>query len=127
MFVFDTNILIYYAAGEERVVSFLNEHQHSIFYIPSIVAAEFLSYPLITESSVNAFREFVYQTTMINLDFSLAEHAAVLRRTHRVKLMDAVVAATALAINATLVTRNTRDFKKISELRILNPFENTPQ
>jgi predicted nucleic acid-binding protein len=125
MFVFDTNTLIYYAAGEERVVSFLNEHQRSIFYIPSIVAAEFLSYPLITESSVNVFREFVYQTTMINLDFSLAEYAAALRRIYGVKLMDAIVAATALAANATLITRNIRDFKKIPELRTYNPFEDS--
>jgi len=62
MYVLDTNILVYHAAGEEAVATFFNEHQNDIFYMPSVVAAEFLSYPLITESAVHAFKSFVSQT-----------------------------------------------------------------
>lgn len=120
MWVLDTNILVYHAAGEDAAVAFFDEHQRDIFYIPSIVVAEFLSYPLTTESSARAFKEFVSQTIIVNLDFAIAERAAEVRRTHRIKLMDAMVAATALTTGAVLVTKNTRDFKKVAGLRLFD-------
>ncbi len=59
-------------------------------------------------------------TIIVNLDFALAELAAEMRRKYRVKLIDAIVAATALTTNATLVTKNTRDFKRISGLQLFD-------
>ncbi len=47
----------------------------------------------------------------------------VLRLRRRMTLDDALVAATALVHNLTLVTRNTKDFAWISKLQLLNPFE----
>ena len=47
MFTFDTNILIYYADGDEKISAFLEKHENEIFYLPTIVVAEFLSYPLL--------------------------------------------------------------------------------
>jgi predicted nucleic acid-binding protein len=38
-------------------------------------------------------------------------------------LPDAIIAATALAENFVLVTRNTDDFKNIAGLELLNPWE----
>ncbi len=40
----------------------------------------------------------------------------------KIKLIDATVAATAIINSLSLVTRNTNDFKGISELKIINPF-----
>jgi predicted nucleic acid-binding protein len=115
MFI-DTNIIIYYAAGDATIAAFLSEHKEDIFYLPSIVAAEFLSFPLIDEQSATLFRLFAQQTIIVNLDFPIAETAARLRKTYRIKLADAVIAAIALAVNSTLLTRNVRDFKRITEL-----------
>jgi predicted nucleic acid-binding protein len=56
----------------------------------------------------------------VSLDFAIAEQAATLRRTHRTKLADSIIAATALVIRAPLLTRNTRDFKRITELKIVD-------
>ena len=120
MWVLDTNILIYHAAGEEDIAAFLDVHKNGIFYVPSIVIAEFLSYPLITESSARAFKEFVRQTIIVNLDFAIAELAAEVRKKYRVKLKDAVVAATTFITNATLLTKNTRDFRKIEGLKLFD-------
>ena len=121
MFLLDTNILIHYAAGELMVVDFLKSHDNTIFYLPSIVAIEFLSYPKITPEAVFAFQRFAHQTIMVNLDFPIAERAAEIRRKHSLKLADAVIAASALATNSTLVTRNVRDFKKVTGLSTFSP------
>lgn len=120
MWVLDTNILVYHAAGDETTVAFFDEHKSDVFYVPSIVVAEFLSYPLITEAAIRAFKSFTSQTIIVNLDFSIAEFAAELRRMYRVKLIDAVVAATALTASATLVTKNIRDFRNINGLKLFD-------
>ena len=119
MFVIDTNILIYYAAGEPAVVSFFEENKNKIFYIPTIVVAEFLSYSLITPSTAAIFKKFTEQTVIVNLDMPIAELAADIRKLHTVKLADAVIAASAIITRSSLVTRNGKDFKKISELEIV--------
>mgnify|MGYP001774296200 CR=1 FL=1 len=118
MFVLDTNIIIYYAGGDKKVVAFMEEKKGAIFYLPSIVVVEFLSYPLINEETIAKFRSFVYQTIVINLDLRIAELAAELRRKYKIKLADAVIAASAISTNSFLVTRNVYDFKKIKELNL---------
>ena len=46
----------------------------------------------------------------MDVDSDVAERAAILRRTHRIKLPDALIWATAQAYDLVLVTRNTKDF-----------------
>lgn len=121
MFTLDTNVLIYFAAGDIEISNFLAEHRSQIFYIPSIVVAEFLSYPLMTTDAAGRFQNFIHQTILINLDYTIAAAAAGIRRTHRLALADAVIAASTLSTNSSLVTRNVHDFRKIKGLTIISP------
>jgi predicted nucleic acid-binding protein len=45
-----------------------------------------------------------------------------IRRNQKIKLPDAVIAATAMIHNYTLISRNDEDFRHISGLKYLNPF-----
>jgi predicted nucleic acid-binding protein len=45
-----------------------------------------------------------------------------LTRQYKIKIPDAIIAATTLSQNGCLVTRNVDDFKGISSLNIKNPF-----
>ena len=121
MLTLDTNILIYYSVGDKKIVDFLNSRRREMVYLPSIVAVEFLSYPLITPRDAVLFRSFVSQIIMTNLDFLIAESAADLKRNYKMRLADSVIAASALLTHSTLVTRNVRDFEKIKELDIISP------
>jgi len=49
----------------------------------------------------------------------IAEKTYLLRREHRIKLPDAIIAATALANQFTLITRNTTDFWNIKGLTFI--------
>ena len=119
MLVLDTNILIYESAGDPKIAAFLDMHSNDIVYIPTVVALEFLSYPLITQVSEEKFKNFLKQTVIVSLDLLIAETAAQLKRNYKLKLADTVVAASALITGASLITRNTRDFKKIKNLKLI--------
>jgi predicted nucleic acid-binding protein len=60
---------------------------------------------------------------VIELEQPIKLKTAELRKTHKIKLPDAIIAASALIYNLTLITRNTNDFKKIEGLKVVNPFE----
>src|SRR3989344_8160098 len=116
MFTLDTNILIYYSEGDKEVASFLNTNRSKLFYIPTIVATEFLSHPSIQPETITQFKLFLTQTLPIGLDLFLAEQAAGIRRLYGLKLADSIIAASTILTNSTLVTRNIKDFKKIPNL-----------
>ncbi len=52
------------------------------------------------------------------VDAIVAERAGQIRRTHGLRLPDALIAATALEHGLTLVTRNRRGFEDVSDLRL---------
>ena len=57
----------------------------------------------------------------IPLDRNIAEMAGRFRRDRMVRIADALIGATALEYDLTLVTRNVRDFRSIPDLRIRSP------
>jgi predicted nucleic acid-binding protein len=56
----------------------------------------------------------------IALDTDIAESAARLRASLRLKLADAIQAASALAINAAALVTHDRDFSRVRALRIIS-------
>jgi predicted nucleic acid-binding protein len=46
-----------------------------------------------------------------------------LRKNHRIKLPDAIIAATALVYGLTVISRNITDFKSINGITCINPWE----
>jgi predicted nucleic acid-binding protein len=59
---------------------------------------------------VEPTRYFLEGFSVIALDDGIARQAVELRRTHRVKLPDAVIWATARTTKRLFITRDTRDF-----------------
>ena len=57
-----------------------------------------------------ATRAFLAGFAQVPLDRAVAEAAVRLRRDRRIRLPDAIIAASAAVAGAALVTRNTRDF-----------------
>jgi predicted nucleic acid-binding protein len=58
---------------------------------------------------------------IVEVPVDLAEAAGRLRRTTRIALPDALIAATALSLRAPLVTRNKRYFQRVKGLRVRTP------
>lgn len=65
-----------------------------------------------------AARAILEPLTEIGVDRGIAERAGRLRRNHGLALPDALIAATAIEAGLALITRNHRDFERVSRLRV---------
>lgn len=124
--VFDSNILIYHINGQLDAA--MEQALYGCFeqpaYISTITAMEVLSWPGHSDESVEMTAAFLDVFDEIAIDTEIKDVAIKIRRNYRLKLPDAIIAATALHLGLPLVTRNVKDFKDVPELRLINPFGN---
>lgn len=79
-----------------------------------------------TPEGMQKLEAFLNTARMFYVDDRVAQQTIILRKTYRkLKLGDAIIAATALVQDFTLLTRNRDDFKNIAGLQIQNPHELT--
>ncbi len=89
--------------------------------ISTITMAEVLTGPLRSgnEPLARRYRQLLETWQVVPLDADIAESAARLRASLKLKLPDAVQAASALAIGADALVTHDRDFARMSSLRVL--------
>ena len=92
------------------------------FAVTTITIAEVLTGPFkrATMNSHRRYRAILKSWRTIALDTEIAESAARLRASCRLKLADAVQAASALAINADALVTHDRDFSRVRWLHIIS-------
>ena len=92
------------------------------FAVTTITIAEVLTGPLQArdEALARRYRAILESWQPVELNVSIAESAARLRASLRLKLADAVLAASALAINATALVTHDRYFSRLKSLRIIS-------
>lgn len=92
------------------------------FAVTTITVAEVLMGPLqaADEALARRYRAVLESWQPVALDVDIAESAARLRASLRLKLADAVQAASALAINAAALVTHDRDFSRVRALRIIS-------
>ncbi|MGV8093282.1 MAG: type II toxin-antitoxin system VapC family toxin [Mangrovibacterium sp.] len=66
--------------------------------------------------------DFVNCSNIYPMDDTIVDKTIEVRSLYKIKLPDAVIAATALITKLTVITRNTKDFDKIKGLKVLNPY-----
>jgi len=105
--VFDTNILIDALNGVAQADTEYSRYERVL--ISRITWMEVLVGAEGDDAQLRDFLETHFET--VPLDLVVAENAVQLRRSYHIRLPDAIIWATAKAYEATLVTRNTKDFK----------------
>ena len=120
MYVLDTNILIYHLNGSTRATEFLRNRAASDCYLSAITVGELLSFDQLDAMALQAIEQLISQFGTLPVDASVARLAAEIRRVVKVSLPDALIAATAIRMNFTLVTENLKDFRRIPNLSLTN-------
>ena len=130
MLVLDSNTISYYFRGDPQVVPRLQALRPADLGVPAIVEYE-LRYGLMrlptTEAAprLAALALFLMPLQVLPFDAECAAHAARIRAELEavgtpIGPHDTLIAATALRHQATLVTRNVREFSRVPGLQWLN-------
>ena len=123
-YLIDTNVAIEYI-GEallEKDLTMLDGIIDEQFYISVINKIELLGFSDITEIEELKFQELINAADILDLDGDIVNRTIELRKKYKIKLPDAIIAATALENELTIITHNTKDFNKIEGLAVLNPY-----
>ena len=120
MILLDTNIVIYLHGGqlEDKVNT---ELRSSSLDTCNIIIAEVLGYNFADSEDAKYFENLFSTMNNYMLDTEVTNKVIELRKTTKIKLPDAIIAATALVSDLVLWTHNTDDFKDIPKLRLFDP------
>jgi len=91
--------------------------------ISFITQIELLAWKNQQESSLLVYKQFIKGSKILYINEIIINQAIEIRKKTNVKLPDAIIAATALCYNFTLISDNDKDFTKITDfgLNYLNP------
>jgi predicted nucleic acid-binding protein len=120
-YLIDTNVVIDFFGGRlsENAHSFVISVHTSLSVITQI---ELFSKSVIPEEEINLLTEYISIADIYNhLSNDIVDHAINIRKEYKIKVPDAIIAATAITNNLTLISRNSKDFSKIKELKFLDP------
>ena len=122
-YLIDSNVIIDYTALRlpENGSDFVEQIFNSDFLISVVVKIEVLGFDDLP-NKLMGMEEFIGLASVFPLDEPITRQAIILRRKYKkLKLGDAIIAATALIHDLVLVTRNFSDFKNIASLQVVDP------
>ena len=120
-YLLDTNAIVSLLQGNQALATTLN--QADWVGISIISELEFLSFPALSLADEHLFQNFKQRIDVVGLttqDQNLVGLCLQLRKAKTLKLPDAIVAASAIAQSAILVTEDS-DFSKLPGLQIVKP------
>lgn len=128
MYALDTNTVLDYFRGKGNVAANLLAVPPREVALPAIVAYEAWVGVLGSQNAKRRqaqYEQFLATVEILPFDLPVGRRAAELRlalepRGEGIGPMDTLIAATALAHNATLVTRNLREFKRVPGLQLVD-------
>ena len=114
----DTNAVITLLKGNDHIEQKLTTAGWIGLSVISIL--EFLAYPLLSSNDRTLLKKLINRVEVIGIvnDFNTLEHIASFKKRTRLKLPDAIIAATAMQQQAILIT-NDKHFTSISSLQTI--------
>lgn len=123
-FLIDTNIAIYFLDGHLPASSLplmsrvINQESN----ISVITKIELLGWKFPNPNKFDITSAFIDYSNIFPLSEDIVAKTIEIRQQYKIKLPDAIIAATAIVFDFTLISRNDKDFSNIKELQYFNPF-----
>jgi tRNA(fMet)-specific endonuclease VapC len=127
MYILDTNIISYLIRGSDSIKKKLSSIDPSLIYITSITVSELVYgakiYPSIHNKLMVIYEEIFDSYEILDFDLNAAiqfgSDKSILKETgHLIDDADIQIASIAKTNSMVLVTRNLKDFQRISNLHI---------
>lgn len=111
----DTNILLYFLDGDQEVIEMISDKELVISFINEL---ELLSFPKISADSEETIKGLLKNCTIVDITQEIKDLTIEFRRKSKLKLPDAIVAATAFYLQLPLLTAD-KQFRKVEELEVI--------
>ncbi|RKR81292.1 hypothetical protein BDD43_1437 [Mucilaginibacter gracilis] len=111
----DTNTCIYFLNGDPVLANFLQDRQ---IYISIITEIELFAFHGNTPSAIEILNDFIDSVTVLDINKEIKAFTIELRKTYKLKIPDAIIAASALAFSLPIITAD-KGFKKIAGLDLV--------
>lgn len=113
-FLADTNFLIHLNQGEAIVEPFLDYN----FCVSFITEIELLGAFSLSKIQLNQYQEILNDCFIIEMDFKIKQKCIALRKKYKLKIPDAIIAATGIIYNIPILTSD-QEFQKIKEIDLI--------
>lgn len=117
----DSNIVIYSAEVEYEDLA--NWLRNKNIGISDMTRIEVLGYPNLLLEDKLYFEKFFNKCNIFSINEKIINKAIFLKQQRKMSIGDAIIAATALTNKIPLITANTKDFKHIEHLQLMNPIK----
>ena len=123
-YLIDTNAVIDYLGRNlpESGMTFMNKIMDDSPQISVITKIEVLGFKTV-DKYYSLLVDFMNDANVLDLSNPIVDLCIEIRKNNRTKLPDVIIAATAIVNGFTLISRNVSDFKSISQLKTVNPYQ----
>lgn len=118
-YLLDTNSVIYFFDGEETVSGLIENAKEQIF-ISCITKIELLCFETDDKAAVKGIDSFLKEVEILYFDDDIIDSVVSYRKSYKLKVPDAIIAATAKVRSLSLVTAD-KAFQKIPDIDIISP------
>ncbi|MDR2204829.1 MAG: type II toxin-antitoxin system VapC family toxin [Flavobacteriaceae bacterium] len=124
-YLLDTNAIIDYLQSKLPMENqrLINSIVDDISMVSVISKMETLGFNFPSKKEQTIMETFIFYSKILDIDESIVNQTITIRKSRKIKLPDAIIAATAIVHNLTLITRNTADFEGIKGLNLMNPYD----
>jgi len=121
-YLIDTNVVIDYLGQNLPAVgkAFMDEVIDAVPKVSVVTKIEVLGFNA-PENHYQLLVDFMDDSAVLDLSSAIVDASIEVRKKHKTKLPDAIIAATALVYDLVLISRNTSDFKNIQGLKVIDP------
>ena len=113
----DTNAFIYFFEGRSKITNLVVNTPE--IYFSAVSEIELLSATHLSESEIDAIKSFLSLCHRAELTSEVIYRTVMIRRQCRLKIPDAIIAASALHLEILLVSADT-DFQKVANLTLFS-------
>jgi predicted nucleic acid-binding protein len=111
----DTNLIILGIGGDQSVRQLL---ENRTIFISVVTEIELLSIPFQNLADEKLMKDFISNCFIIELDNEVKRQTVLLRKKHKTKLPDAIIAASSMVKKLPLLTAD-KGFNKIADLNLV--------
>ena len=122
-YLIDTSAVIKYLnqTFPAKAISFINEIIDSESNISFISEIELQVWNPSNPKDIDVYLQFVQASNVFGISQEIIASTILIRKNHKLKLADALIAATAIVNDLILLADNDKDFLKVDGLNYVNP------